>query len=117
MASKGFIDALINKLPSEQRTIFSQIFDEVLREFRIGDSDKATNFAWFATEFTTASSSNTEFSVVHGMASPPSRFIPSLKLDVVNSQIVPLTVSRAADMKRAYFKSNVAGVTVSGHFE
>lgn len=117
MASKGYIDALLNKLPSEQRAIFSPIFDEVLRNFRLGDSDKAQNFAWFATSFTTHATANTEFSVEHGLASPPSRFIPSLTLDQVGSQLVPLSVSRAADSKRVYFKSTSTSAAVSGHFE
>jgi hypothetical protein len=117
MASKGYIDALLNKLPSEQRVIFSQIFDEVLREFRIGDSDKAQNFAWFAVESTTHATANTEFSVVHGMASAPSRFIPSLRLDVSGSQLVPLRVSRVADAKRAYFTSSSTSAVFGGHFE
>lgn len=117
MASKGYVDSLINQLPADQRVIFSQIFDEVMRQARIGDSDKAQNFAWFQVESTTHANANTEFSVVHGMESAPSRFIPSLRLDVAGSQLVPLTVSRVADNKRAYFKSSSTGAVFVGHFE
>lgn len=117
MASKGFIDSLINQLPQEQRTIFSNIFDEVLRQFRVGDGDKAQNFAWFQVESTTHTTANTEFSVVHGMEAPPSRFIPSLRLDVAGAQLVPLKVSRAADSRRAYFTSSSTSAVFMGHFE
>lgn len=117
MASVGYVKTLLNKLPADLRVVFEPIVDEMMSLNRIGDSDKAQNFAWFATEFTTHAIANTEFTVEHGLAAAPSRFIPSVKLDTVNSQLVPLVVSRAADAKRAYFKSSVAGATVSGHFE
>ena len=118
MASIGFIRAQLNGIEdSKMRQILVDCFEEATKQARIGDSDKAENFAWFQVEFTTHATANTEFSVVHGMDGPPSRFIPSARLDVVNSQIVPLVVSRAADNKRAYFKSSSTSATVSGHFE
>jgi hypothetical protein len=118
MASIGLIQQLLNGLSDQgDRKILQNCFEEAMKQFRLGDSDKAENAAWFATEFTTHSVANTEFSVEHGMDSAPSRFIPSIRLDIVNSAMVPLTVSRAADGRRAYFKSSVAGATVSGHFE
>lgn len=117
MASRGYINSLLNNLPADQRTVFTLIFDEVLRQFRLGTDRKAENLAWFEMESTTAAVANTEFSVLHGMSAAPTRFIPSLKLDVVNSQIVPLTVSRAADARRAYFKSSSTSAVFSGHFE
>ena len=83
MASIGFVKSLLNGLSnSKDRGILDQIFDHILREQRIGDSDKAENFAWFAVESTTHATANTEFSVLHGMDSTPTRFIPSLRLDV-----------------------------------
>jgi len=117
MANRGYVQSLLNNLPEQYRTTFQAIFDEVMRQYRIGDSDKATNFAWFAVESTTHATANTEFSVVHGMASVPSRFIPSIRLDVVGAQIVPLKVSRAADAKRAYFTSSSTSAVFGGHFE
>lgn len=117
MASIGYVKTLLNRLPADQRPIWEAIVDEIMRQARIGDSDKAQNFAWFATEFTTHGTANTEFSVEHGMGSPPSRFIPSVKLDVSGAQLVPLTVSRTADARRVYFRSSSTGAFVSGHFE
>lgn len=117
MASRGYINSLLNTLPAEQRTVFSLIFDEVLRQFRLGTDRKAENMAWFEIESTTASVANTEFSVVHGMSDIPTRFIPSVKLNTVGAQLVPLTVSRAADARRAYFKSSSTSAVFQGHFE
>jgi hypothetical protein len=118
MASIGFINQLLNGLSNAgDKKIFQLCFEEAIKQARLGDSDKAENFAWFATEFTTHAVANTEFSVEHGMDSIPSKFIPSLRLDVVNSALVPLTVTRAADARRVYFKSSVASATTSGHFE
>ena len=117
MANRGYVQSLINSLPDQYRVTFQAIFDEVMRQNRIGDSDKATNFAWFAVESTTHATANTEFSVPHGMASIPSRFIPSIRLDVVGAQLVPLKVSRAADVRRAYFTSSSTSAVFGGHFE
>ena len=118
MSAIGYIGQLLNGLSNDDdRVLLLQAFEYVMREGRIGDDSKAENFAWFAQESTTASVSGTEFSVVHGMESVPSRFIPSLKLDVVGEQLVPLRVSRAADTRRAYFTSTSTSAVFSGHFE
>lgn len=117
MASRGYINSLLNKLPADQRTVFTLIFDEVLRQFRLGTDRKAENLAWFEVESTTASVANTEFSILHGMSDIPTRFIPSLKLDSVGAQLVPLVVSRAADARRVYFKSSSTSAVIQGHFE
>lgn len=118
MASIGFIKQNLNGLSNkEDARILGECFEEAMKQARVGDSDKATNFAWFQVQFTTHATANTEFSVVHGMDSPPSRFIPSMRLDQINSQMVPLVVSRAPDARRAYFKSSSTGAVVFGHFE
>lgn len=118
MASIGFIKNLLNGLSNkDDAKVLGECFEEAIKQARIGDSDKATNFAWFQVQFTTHPTANTEFSVLHGMDSPPSRFIPSLRLDLVNSQLVPLVMSRAPDARRAYFKSTSTSAAVSGHFE
>ena len=118
MSAKGYIEQLINGWPDDgERSILSQAFEYVMRDGRVGDDNKAENFAWFQVESTTASASGTEFSVVHGMETIPSRFIPSLKLDTVGDQLVPLRVSRIADAKRAYFTSSSTSAVFGGHFE
>ena len=114
----GLIESQLNGLTDvTMRRILKNCFEEALSQSRIGDDDKAQNFAWFQVQFTTHATANTEFSVVHGMEVPPNRFIPSVRMDVINSQMVPLVVSRAPDNKRAYFKSSSTSAVVNGHFE
>lgn len=118
MASLGYIKTLLNTIPDAGlRNTLQLCFEEALRQARIGDNDKAENFAWFQVESTTASVANTEFSVVHGMDVAPTRFIPSLRLDAVGAQLVPLVMSRAPDGRRAYFKSSSTSAVFMGHFE
>jgi hypothetical protein len=118
MASISLINQLLNGIAdATTRGILSRCFEEAIKQARIGDSDKAENFAWFQVESTTHATANTEFSVVHGMETAPSRFLPSLRLDVSGAQLVPLTVSRVSDSKRAYFKSSSTSAVFGGHFE
>ena len=106
MASKGYIAQLLNRLPADDRQVLLQAFEHVLDEWRLGDSAKATNAAWYQLESTTASGANTEFSIRHGLGFTPVKLIPVLPLDTVNAQLIPLTVSRAADGQRIYLKSS-----------
>ena len=118
MASIGYIKTLLNTISDATlRNALTLCFEEALGQSRIGDNDKAQNFAWFQTESTTHATANTEFSVLHGMEGPPNRFIPSLRLDVAGAQLVPLVVTRVADGRRAYFKSSSTGAVFGGHFE
>jgi len=118
VSSIGYIKNLLNTVEDVTlRNTLSLCFEEAIRQGRIGDQKKAENMAWFQVEFTTAAVANTEFSVEHKMDTIPSRFIPSMRLNVVNAQLVPLQVSRASDAKRAYFKSTSTSATVQGHFE
>lgn len=118
MASLGFIKTLLNGIEDvKTRQVLTSCFEEVMRQARIGDSDKAENFAWFQVEGVTSSVANQEFSVLHGMEVAPNRFIPSIRLDTVGAQLVPLVMSRAPDNRRAYFKSSSTSATFQGHFE
>lgn len=117
MAAPGYVAQLINSLPVDFRATLNTIFEYVMRENSLGANTKAENFSWFRVEGTTASVANTEFSVNHGMDHAPSKLIPILPLDVVNAQIVPLQVARAADVRRIYLKSSVAGATFSAYLE
>lgn len=118
MSSIGFIKQRLNGLSNDgDRIILADCFEEAIKQARLGENDKAENFAWFAVESTTHAVANTEFSVLHGMDSIPTRFIPSVRLDTVGSQLIPLVVSRAADARRAYFKSSSTSAVFQGHFE
>lgn len=53
----------------------------------------------------TSAASTGEFSIAHGLGSPPSLGILALDLRQAGAQLIPLEVSRAADSKRIYLKS------------
>lgn len=117
MSAPGYVAQLLNSLDPNIRTVLTTIFDYVMRENALGGNTKAENFSWFRIEGVTASVANDEFTVVHGMDHTPSKLIPILPLNVVNAQLTPLVVSRAADGMRVYLKSSVAGATFNAYLE
>lgn len=106
MAQKGYVDQLINALPSDLRYPLTQAFHYVMDSWRLGTAAKAENAQLFRVSGITHGTANTEFSVKHGLDSVPTQIVPILDLSVVNSQLVPLQVSRAADLDRIYLKSS-----------
>lgn len=118
MASIGFVRSLLNGLgDADQKKVFGQLFEHVLADYALGDNNKATNFRWFKVSSTTASVANTEFSIDHGIGTKPSKLIPVLDLNAINSQIVPLTVSRAPDDRRVYLKSSSTSAVFTAYLE
>ena len=112
MAAPGYVAQILNALPADIRTPLTSAFDYVMREFSLGDNAKAENFSWFKVESTTHATANTEFSVPHNMGQVPTCILPVLPLSEVGAQLVPLTVSRAADASRIYLKSSSTGAAV-----
>lgn len=117
MATKGYIDHLLNALPTELRYPLRSAFYYLMDNWRVGDGTRAENAQWYAFESTTASVANTEFSILHGMDAAPGRLIPELRLSEVGNQIVPLTVTKAADAQRVYLKSSSTSAVFSGFLE
>ena len=113
MASKGYLQALLNKLPAEERTPIMQAFEHTLDTFRLGGNQKCLNFAWYSYSSTTAAVASQEFSVEHGQGLVPTKLIPYLDLSQVGSQVVDLVNSRAPDTRRVYLKSPSTGVVFS----
>ena len=105
MASKGYIASILNQLPADQKKALQPAFDHALDDAILGTATKAANFRWVKRTSTTASVAGTEFSIQHGIGTVPTWIIPVLDLNTVNSQIVPLTVSRAPDASRIYLTS------------
>ena len=117
MAAPGYIAQIINGLPVEFRAPLNTIFEYVLREFALGANTKAENFAWFKVEGTTHATANTEFSVNHGMDHAPSKLVPIIPLDTVNATLPQLTVTRVADARRIYLKSDSTSATFQAFLE
>lgn len=107
MATTGYIDALLQSLPAEGRSVLTQVFRYLVPNLRFGpatNQTKSENFQAYFFSGTTAASTG-EFSIQHGMSRAPYLAVPVLPLDVVGARTVPLEVTRAADSQRIYLKS------------
>lgn len=113
MANKGAIDLNVNALPENVRLPVKAIAYEILDNFSFGTESKTTNGRFFRFQSTTHGTANTEFSIAHGLGVAPTQIIPVLTLNQVGEQIVPLVVSRAADVERIYLKSSSTGAVFS----
>lgn len=117
MAAPGYVAQLLNSLDPEIRTVLTSVFDYVMREYSLGANTKAENFSWFRVEGTTHATANTEFSVNHGMDHAPSKLVPIIPLDTVNATLPQLTVTRAADARRIYLKSDSTSAFFQAYLE
>lgn len=116
MANPAYIESLTAGLDSPTRLAFKRVFDYVLRNLRFGPvvhQDRTENLQAYYLSSTTPATANEEFTIAHGLARTPYVLIPVLGLDAVNSQIVPLTVSRAADEYRIYLKSSSTSAAIA----
>lgn len=117
MASLSLVQAKLNALPAALRAPMLEIFTAILRDVRFGhplgeQPDPCTNFGAGFFTATTAAIGGDEFTVTHGFGRVPYLAIPVLPLDSVGSQIVPLTVTRAADDRRIYLSSPTASADI-----
>ena len=116
MANPAYIEALTGGLPPEHKLAWKRCMDYVLRNLRFGPvvhQDRTENHQAYYLCSTTPATANQEFSIAHGLARTPYVLLPVLGLDVVNSQIVPLQVSRAADEYRVYLKSSSTSAVIA----
>lgn len=110
--AKGYIAGLLNSVTdSNLKRVLIQSFDYVQDNWRLGTGVRATNAQWARVESTTATTAGAEFSFRHSLGAAPHTLIPVLDLTVVGAQLVPLTVSRAADAERVYLSSTVVSAT------
>ena len=119
MATKGYLEQILNALPSESRGPVVRAFQYVADNLRFGlqsDRTRAENMQGYRLDATTHATANTEFSVSHGLGVAPTLVIPILPLDVGN-QLVPLVVARAPDAARVYLRSSSTGAPISLYVE
>lgn len=108
MAALGGLEALLGGLDDNTKRALTEVLRALVPNLRGGPVDhqvKLENFQRYYVNSTTAASTG-EFSVVHGMGRAPYALRQVLPLDVIGAQLVPLTVSRAADAVRVYLKSS-----------
>lgn len=109
MADSSYVKSLFGGVEAEVKKAADAAFTYVLANLKLGpfnEGRRALNFQWYWFTGTTAANAGQEFSIAHGMGRIPMVVIPILPLDQVNAQIVPLQVSRAADVNRIYLTSS-----------
>ena len=117
MARAALIDTITGGLDPDLRRVLKQIFEYVLGNLRLGqpvDQERAENLQAYFYDVVTPATPNTEFSIAHNLGVAPYLLIPVLPLQHLNAQLVPLKVTRLADVNRVYLSSSVAsaGVTI-----
>ena len=108
MASKGYVEAQLNRLDTKLRTVMTQVFTHVLDTYQIGGithQEKALNFKWIRLDSTTAANANEEFTIAHGAGTMPLYVLPLMPLDSSGTWFPRLKVTRAADASRIYLSS------------
>lgn len=108
MANSGYTESLMGGLDRNVRRTLRAVFDYVLANLRFGRpvvNERADNFQMYTIEGTTHSVANTEFSIEHRLGTPPYLALQVLDLQAEGSQMVRLTVERAADSRRVYLSS------------
>lgn len=120
MADIGAIKAYFASTPDAVKKAAEQAFTYALSNYKIGPfvpmnelARRAANFQWYWLSGTTPAVAQTEFTVAHGLGRTPNVIIPVLPLDQVGSQLIPLQVSRAADVNRVYLKSSSTSAAFS----
>jgi hypothetical protein len=110
MADQGYVNSQLSAIPdATTQRVLKEVFKHVLGNLRFGVPEhqtRATNHQAYWLNSTTPAIANEEFSIAHGLPSTPHYALPVLELDKPGAQLVPLTVSRAADSKRVYFRSS-----------
>ena len=113
MADLGYLRSLLSGISDDPtRRILLTAFEHVLTDLRVGVPEhhvRATNLQLYFQMSTTASDT-AEFSIAHGLAGAPHLAIPVLDLRQPGAKLVPLTVTKAADRRRVYLKTD-AGST------
>lgn len=108
MAVSGYVDSLLGGIEADLKRVLTEAFRYVLPNGRFGPVShqaKSESFQAYMLLSTTTASSNTEFSILHGMGRAPYTAVQVLDLGTSGGQWVPLTVSRPADAQRVYLRS------------
>ena len=121
MADRSYIQSLLGGLDTNTKRALIGIFDYLLKNnLRVGRPDADTPSVNLAGHFytaTTPASANAEFTIPHRFNAAPYLLIPVLPLDGVNTEIVPLKVTRAADASRLYLSSSATSTPICVYVE
>ena len=117
MASKGYLDQVLNPLPPDIRRPVATAFQYEHDNWRLGDGARASNAQWYKFSAITSSNANGEFTIAHKQGQTPSKLIPVLDLNAIGSQLVRLAVTRAPDSDRVYLSSDSTSATITVYLE
>lgn len=99
---------MLGGVEANLKRVLTETFRYVLPNSRFGPvahQAKSESFQAYMLLSTTTASSNTEFSIVHGMGRTPYLAVPLLDLTSSGQYTIPLAVSRPADGQRIYLTS------------
>ena len=116
MANLGYVESALGGLGDDTKRPITKAFEYVLGFLSLGAVEhqtRATNLQAVWLTATTSTTANQEFSIEHRLERTPTYAIPIAALGSVNTRLVPLTVSRAADETRVYFTSSSANVPIA----
>jgi hypothetical protein len=116
MASKGYVNSLLNQLPQDIKRVLSLALEHMMDTPQIGGvshQEKALNFKMIRLDSTTAATANEEFTVQHGAGQVPLYLLPLVPLDSSGTWLPRLKVTRAADASRIYLSSPDTGAPFS----
>jgi hypothetical protein len=116
VASTGYLETLLNTLPSQVKSPLVQFVREAFKTLRFGapdadDAVAAENFGGHLVPFVTADVANNEVAVAHGLGRTPRLLIPCMPLNVVNATLPDLTITQAADATYFYISSPTVGAS------
>lgn len=117
MADIGLIESELGGVQPDLKRALVASFRYLLGNLSFGaiseERTRATNFQAYYLSGTTPAVANTEFSIAHGLGGTPNVLFPVVGLNQVGAQLVPLTISRAADDKRVYLKSSSTSAPIT----
>lgn len=116
MADIGYIRGQLTSIKDEALRIrLINVFEHLVNDWRIGAPDhqtRAENAQLYWEKSTTPGTASEDFSLSHGLTYVPKYAIPVLELDKPGAQLVPLTVTKAADNRRLYLRSTSTGAPI-----
>ena len=108
MAALGQIESLLGALDDTVKRTFVQVFRALVPNLQFGPvshQTKSLNHQAYYLVSTTATSTGTEFSILHGLGRAPYLAMSVLPLDSTSVESLRLRVTRVADAQRIYLSS------------
>jgi len=116
MATPAYVTTLLGPLEAGTKRVLVAIFEYVLGNLRLGQPvarTRSENLQAYYYEATTPAVAGTEFAITHGLGRAPYLLVPVVPVQGVGAQLVPLTVTRAADATCVYLSSTATNAPIT----